>query len=250
MDLSLVSHGMLLAVLFAISLGGLVKGMTGVGLPIFAVPAVALISSMEEAVVLMVIPVISANLWLVISHRQHRHVLRTHLPFLAMGFGGALIGTSLLVLISDRGLKLLLVIWLGLYLVQYITNHRSLQLLRGTGKMAYVLGLAAGTIQGATGISAQVVAPYYHARGLTPEAYAFAAAFTFLLLSLAQIAAIANLDLFTPARLQLSLLALVPTLVFTQLGISLSRKISAAMFNKILLVTFIVMEINLILDIL
>lgn len=250
MDLSLVSNGVLLAVLVAISLGGLVKGMTGVGLPIFAIPALALITSMEEAVVLMVIPVIGANLWLVISHRQHRYLLRKHLPFLAMGFGGGLIGTGLLVLISDQGLKLLLVIWLGLYLVQYITNHHSLRLLRGAGKMAYVLGLAAGTIQGATGISAQVVAPYYHARGLAPEAYAFAAAFTFLLLSLAQVAALANLDLFSPARLQLSLIALVPTLVFTQLGISLSRRISSTLFNKILLVTFIVMEINLIMDIL
>ena len=187
MDLSLINIGLLLAVLVAISLGGLVKGLTGVGLPIFAVPALASITSVEEAVVLMVIPVIGANLWLVISHRKHRYLLREHLPFLAMGFGGGLIGTGLLLLISDWGLKLLLVIWLGLYLVQYVIKHNSLRLLRAGGKMAYVLGLAAGTIQGATGISAQVVAPYYHARGLAPEAYAFAVAFTFLLLSLAQV---------------------------------------------------------------
>lgn len=246
----MISSGLLLAVLVAISLGGLVKGMTGVGLPIFAVPALASITSVEEAVVLMVIPVISANLWLVVSHWKHRSLIREHLPFLATGFCGALVGTGLLVLISDRGLKLLLVIWLGLYLVQYVTNHRSLRLLRGGGRMSYVLGLAAGTIQGATGISAQVVAPYYHARGLAPEAYAFAAATTFLILSLAQVAAIANMDLFSPARIQLSLMALVPTLVFTRLGISLSRKISHAMFDKILLATFFVMEIKLIVDIL
>jgi hypothetical protein len=39
MDLSLVSTGLLLAVLAAISLGALLKGMTGLGLPLFAVPA-------------------------------------------------------------------------------------------------------------------------------------------------------------------------------------------------------------------
>ena len=88
-----------------------------------------------------------------------------------------------------------------------------------SGKTAYALGLAAGTIQGATGISAQIVAPYYHARRLAPETYAFAVAFTFLFFALAQVAAMTNMELLTPARFQLSLLALIPTLIFTQLGI-------------------------------
>ena len=82
MDLSLVNTGLLLAVLAAISLGALLKGMTGLGLPLFAVPALAVITSVEEAVVLMVFPSLGSNLWLVVSHRQDRHLLREHLPFL------------------------------------------------------------------------------------------------------------------------------------------------------------------------
>ncbi len=96
MDLSLVSPGLLLAVLATISLGGLLKGMTGLGLPIFAVPALAAITSVEDAVVLMIFPGIGANLWLVISHRRYRYLLREHVPFLATGFAGGLLGTWLL----------------------------------------------------------------------------------------------------------------------------------------------------------
>jgi uncharacterized membrane protein YfcA len=249
MELSLVSGGMLLAVLAAMSLGALLKGMTGLGLPLIAVPAIAAITSVEDAVVLMVFPSLGANLWLVVNHWQYRQLLREHLPFLACGFAGGLLGTGFLMLISDRGLKLLLVIWLGLYLASYFFKPKTLSFFGANKKAGYPLGLAAGTIQGATGISAQVVAPYFHARGLVLERYAFAVAFTFLLFTFAQFSAMANLQLLTPDRIQLSILALIPALIFTRVGISLSGKISAAVFNKILLIVFILMEFKLIIDI-
>jgi len=249
MDLSLVNTGLLLAVLAAISLGALLKGMTGLGLPLFAVPALAVITSVEEAVVLMVFPSLGSNLWLVVSHRQYRHLLREHLPFLLSGFVGGFLGTGILLLVSDRGLKLLLAIWLGLYLVSYFLKPAALALFGANRKAGLPLGLAAGTIQGATGISAQVVAPYFHARGLVREAYAFAVAFTFLLFTIAQFTAMANTDLLTPERVKLSLLALVPALLFTRVGISLSGRISVTVFNRILLAVFVAMELKLIVDI-
>jgi hypothetical protein len=241
---------MLLAVLAAISLGALLKGMTGLGLPLFAVPALAMITSVEEAVVLMIFPSIGSNLWLVVNHWQHRSLLRDHLPFLTAGFAGGLLGTGLLVFFSDQTLKLLLAIWLGLYLLQYFFNRGGLGFFGASKFAGYPLGLAAGTIQGATGISAQVVAPYYHARGLVRAPYAFAVAFTFLIFTLAQSGAMANLQLLTPGRIQLSLFALVPALIFTRVGISMSHKISVTIFNRILLATFVVMELKLIIDIL
>ena len=57
-------------------------------------------------------------------------------------------------------------------------------------------------------------------------------------------------QLFTPARLALSIAALAPTLLFTKLGISMAGKISTTVFNRILLVTFLVMEIKLLMDVL
>ena len=245
-----MNHGLLLAALVAISLGALLKGMTGLGLPIFAVPALALIVSVEDAVILMIIPGIAANSWLVITHWRFRHLVREHLPFLATGFAGGLAGTGLLVLISDRGLKLLLVIWLGLYLVRYFTRQDTPGVFGASRKAAYPLGLAAGTVQGATGISAHIVAPYFHARQLRPEPYAFAVAFTFLLLAVAQLTASANLELLTAERIRLSLVALVPTLIFTWIGIRTARLISMRVFNRILLATFLVMEVKLIADLL
>ena len=165
------------------------------------------------------------------------------------GFIGGLAGTFLLYAINDRWLKILLATWLAVYLIQHFLTSGTSKIFRGHGKFGYLVGAIAGTTQGATGISAQVVAPYYHGRSLQAPAYAFLVAFTFLLFSTAQMTGVLSTDLLTPDRLKLSLIALVPTLIFTRVGISLADTISPEVFNKVLLVAFCLMEIKLILDV-
>ena len=116
--------------------------------------------------------------------------------------------------------------------------------------LANILGASAGTIQGATGISAPIVGPYFHAAGLTRSSYAFAAACTFLLFSVAQFMTMTRVGLLTPDRLTIGLIAVLPTLLFTQLGIRFSGRISDLAFNRILVVLFVLMELKLVVDIL
>ncbi|MDH3547458.1 MAG: sulfite exporter TauE/SafE family protein [Gammaproteobacteria bacterium] len=240
---------LLLAVLLAISVGALLKGITGLGLPLFAVPAIAMQSTVEQAVILMIIPGIASNLWVVINRRTHWRLIRKHGPFLAAGFIGGILGTVLLHAISDRWLKILLATWLAVYLLQYFAGNRNAGLFKGRGALGYIVGLIAGTTQGSSGISAQIVAPYYHGRSLEAAAYGFLVAFSFLLFSTAQMTGALTTNLLTPARLQLSLMALVPTLIFTRIGIGLADTISPRVFNRILLVVFCLMEIKLIADV-
>jgi len=249
MDANLISWGLLAAALVVICIGSLAKGITGVGLPILAVPLLASFTSVEEAVVLMVLPGVAANGWLVATHRRWS-VLRKHLGFLLGGLAGGLFGTWLLAILDDRTLKLILAVWLGIYLLQYFSAWSFERYFSGHGRLGPVLGLAAGIIQGASGISAPIVAPYFHANGLVRESYAFATASAFLLFSGAQIAAMGSLQLWTRERLIIGLAVVVPTLIFTQIGIRLSRKMSDRTFHRILLTLFIAMEVKLLMDIL
>lgn len=235
--------------MLAIGIGGIAKGITGVGLPILAVPLLASFTSVEEAVVLMVLPSIAANAWLVVTHKKWA-VLRQHSRFLLLGLGGGVFGTWLLSILSDRWLKLMLAIWLGVYLVQYFSDQSYARYFSGRGAFGPLLGMAAGTIQGASGISAPIVAPYFHANGLVRDAYAFATAFTFLLFSGAQISAMSKLDLLTAERLLVGLIVVIPTLLFTHLGIRLAHRISEQTFHRILLALFVAMELKLVIDIL
>jgi uncharacterized membrane protein YfcA len=70
------------------------------------------------------------------------------------------------------------------------------------------------------------------------------------LFSGAQIAAMSRLDLLTTERMVIGLIVVVPTLLFTQLGIRWSRRISEKAFHNILLALFVAMELKLVIDIL
>ena len=249
MDLTTLSTGLVVVALLAISFGALIKGMTGVGLPLVAVPAIASFTSVEEAVVLMIIPTFGSNLWLVVNHRRFAKLLKEHALFLVAGFIGGIFGTFALAMVDDRWLKLMLAAWLAVYLLQFAFGNFLRAIFQAQGAGSAVVGLTAGTIQGATGVSAHIVAPYLHGRNLRAQAYAFLIAFAFLTFSFAQLATATSTQLFTPERLLLGLIALVPTLVFTRIGVAFAGKISEAFFHKLLIGMFVVMEIKLLADV-
>ncbi|MGB5492463.1 MAG: sulfite exporter TauE/SafE family protein [Woeseiaceae bacterium] len=249
MDISAFSAGLIFVALAAISIGALIKGMTGLGLPLIAVPVIATYTSVELAVVLMIIPTFGSNLWLVVSHRRHAGLLRTHIPFLVAGFLGGIFGTFALVAVDDRWLKLALAAWLALYLLQFAFGNFLQSVFQAKGAGAVAVGFTGGTLQGATGVSAHIVAPYFHGRKVVAEAYAFLIACAFLTFSAAQLTTAASTELFTMQRLILGTIALLPTLVFTRVGIAYAGKISEAVFQKLLIAIFVVMEIKLISDV-
>jgi uncharacterized membrane protein YfcA len=59
-----------------------------------------------------------------------------------------------------------------------------------------------------------------------------------------------KLELFTSERLMIGLIVVVPTLLFTQLGIRWSRSIGEKAFHNILIALFVAMELKLVIDIL
>ena len=58
-----------------------------------------------------------------------------------------------------------------------------------------------------------------------------------------------ELGLLTPERLTIGLIVVIPTLLFTQLGIRLSRSVSERAFHNILVALFAAMELKLVFDI-
>ncbi|MBT8092625.1 MAG: sulfite exporter TauE/SafE family protein [Gammaproteobacteria bacterium] len=248
-DAGSLSIGLVVFVFVAISVGALLKGMTGVGLPLVAVPAIASITTVEEAVILMIIPVMGSNLWLLVTYGKYRAMIREHLPFLVAGFLGGIVGTLLLVTLDDRLLKLVLAAWLALYLIQYVSGDVLHFIFRAKGAAAALVGAAAGTAHGASGISVHIVGPYFHGRGLGPGPYAFLVAVAFLTTSSAQLVTALSNQLLTADRLAVALLALLPTLFFTRVGVRYAGAISERLFNRILITLFVVMEIKLLADV-
>jgi uncharacterized membrane protein YfcA len=232
-----------------IAVGAFIKGVTGLGLPIFAIPALAMFVPVENAVVIMALPSLLANTWLIVVHREHLPTLRKYRVFLVLGFIGALLGTWFLANVNDSLLRIFLASSLGLYLIQHYAGWSTSNDYSGKAAVAGTLGLAAGTLQGTTGISAPIIAPYYHARGLTLSAYAFAVSCTFALLSVAQLSVMTTEKLFTPTLLGYSILAGVTTLMFVPVGVRVGRTLRQATFDRMLPLVFVLIESKLIYDI-
>jgi uncharacterized membrane protein YfcA len=247
-ELALDNTTLVAAALLSIALGSIFKGITGVGLPILAVPMIASFTSVADAVVLMVLPGLAANSLVIFTHRKW-HLISQHKVFLITGFVAGFFGTWLLSIMGDRALKLLLAVWLGIYLVQYFSRKSGNHEFSIPDWLTGIFGTCAGTIQGAMGISASIVGPYYHASGLARETYAFMTAFTFLLFGVAQFSAMSQVELLSADRLSIGALAIIPTLFFTQFGIKISSRISEKAFNGVLILLFVLMEIKLLLDI-
>lgn len=232
----------------AIAIGSFAKGITGVGLPLLAIPIMANFIGVQHAVLIMLIPSLVANSWLTWSHRAEWPVLKRIYVFLIAGFVGGYLGSQVLVSISDRALTLILASVLGAYLLTRWHNpHFSVSGLKE--KIASpVFGLASGFIQGTNGISAPAIAPYFHAIRLEHHTYVFAIATTFWTITVVQLATLTNLGVYNSDRLVEGLIALIPVVLAQPLGMKLSRQISKAAFDKILLTTLVLMELKLLYD--
>jgi uncharacterized membrane protein YfcA len=236
-------------ILVTIAVGAFMKGITGLGLPLFAIPALAMFVPVDSAVVIMAAPSLVANTWLVYLHRDKMYLMTAHRAFLILGFAGALLGTWFLASIDDRLLRVLLACWLGIYLVQHYTGRAKSGVFSGRAGVAGPLGFAAGCFQGTTGISAPVIAPYYHAHGLALSDYTFAVALTFAVLAMAQLSAMTSVELMTPSLGIYSLIATVTTMVFMPFGVRFAKFVARETFDRILPVLFVLIEIKLLYDI-
>jgi hypothetical protein len=101
-----VSASELAIVLGAVVLGSVVKAVTGMGLPLIAVPVAALFVDLVDAVVVIALPNVLANIVLGTREWDSRHETRD-LPVLAVaGAVGAVFGTLALVNVSETALLL------------------------------------------------------------------------------------------------------------------------------------------------
>lgn len=238
----------ILIIVTAIAVGTFAKGITGVGLPILAMPIMAGFFGVERAVLIMIIPSLFSNTWLVLTHRDEWPVLKRLVPFLVAAAIGGVLGSLVLVNVSARGLSLLLASVLGLYLLHQWRNP-SFRLSDAQNRWAGpIAGLAAGAVQGTSGISAPVIAPYYHAIGLTQRTYVCAISATFLMISVVQVISLTRLGLYTPERVFEGVIALAPVVIFLPLGMRMAKRISRAIFDRLLISILVLMEFKLLYD--
>lgn len=229
----------LLIIVTAIGIGSFVKGATGSGLPQIAIPVMATFLGVERAVVIMAIPGVVANAWMVWANRDGFHASRDLPSLLTTGIAGAVIGTIALKSLDGRMLSALLAVIIIGYVVVSTLRPDFTFSPKITRYVSPPLGLVAGGLQGATGISGPLLSTYVHGFGLPPQGYVFSISVLFIVFSIVQTVTLFGIGLYTQPRIVESLLALVPIALLLPLGTFAARRLSAHAFKRIILLLLV-----------
>ncbi|MBV0912446.1 sulfite exporter TauE/SafE family protein [Rhodobacteraceae bacterium ASV31] len=219
----------------ALVLGGVLKGATGAGAPVVAVPVIALFFDVETAIITMMLPNLLSN---VVQGWRYR----AYLPrggfgalFAAGGLAGAVLGTVLLANAPPEVLLLMVSVVVFLYIAFRIAKPGWALPMPLARRIVLPVGLAGGILQGATGVSAPISVTFLNAVRLPRDAFIGTISLFFTVMTFAQLVALGSYGLLSPEGLGRSAIALGLILAAMPLGEALARRIPPAVFDKLIL---------------
>lgn len=225
--------------LLAVLAGSMVKSISGMGLPLIAVPAITFVADVETAVAVIAIPNLCINAAMAWRARDTAPDTRD-LPMLgATGFIGGIIGTFALVSWREEPLVAILVAVVAIYVLTYVRSPDF-----GIGpttsrRFAPLVGTCAGLLQGAIGISGPIVGSWIHSYRLHRRAHIFSVTTMFTLAGVSQLATLllrGDLD----GRWTVAVLGCVPALGTVPLGERLRDRFSSEGFDRFIVATITV----------
>jgi uncharacterized protein len=228
-------------------LGGVIKGATAFGFPLFTTPLLAALLGPKAAVVVLVVPVLVSNAMVLITRPASPRTARRLLPILVPLVPATIVG-SLLLARADGAAVAMLVGLLGLLFVAFTFRRGGPTLPPHAERwVAPAVGVVSGFLNGASGISGPVVVAYVDALRLNPRGFAYSVTILFTATGLVQAASYAALGLFDLPLLGFAALLLPAALLGQQLGFRLQDRLAPERFRQVVLGLVAVASANLVL---
>ncbi|POP43659.1 hypothetical protein CHU32_14930 [Superficieibacter electus] len=224
---------------------GLVKGVTGMGLPTVAMGLLGTFMPLPVAAALLVIPSLVTNLWQLFCGPALK-VLWSRLWLMMTGIVvGTLAGSAFLISIDPGTSAFLLgaalMIYAGYALYSPVLNVAK----RHERWLSPITGASTGIITGVTGVFVMPAVPYLQALNLSKDELVQALGLSFTVSTLALAGGLYLHDAFQLNQLSLSLFSVIPALVGMGIGQKIRVKISAKTFRKCFLLFLILLGVEL-----
>ena len=222
--------------ILSLALGGVLKGATGAGVPVVAVPALAMVYSVDFAVTTLIMSNLVNNLWQGWAYRRDALPRRFVWHFAGGGMLGAGAGTWLLANLPGAALSLTVAVAVYLYIgFRLLRPDWAVPLATGR-RLAAPVGVAGGLMQGAAGISAPVSITFLNALSLSRGCFMGTISVFFVAMTVVQIPALIMVGLLDWERFWISCGALVIASAFMPAGSWLGARISKRVFDRVVLV--------------
>ena len=228
----------------AFALGGLVKGATGAGSPVIAIPVLTVFFDAKLAVAIMAVPNLFSNLVQIKQFRRSVENLTFSLKLSAFGTLGCLGGTLFFILTNTRVIELLVAIITVLYVVLSFKKNSKKLSQQFAKKMIPPIGLLGGFVQGTCGVSAPIALAFLNAIGMKRAEFIFTISCFFGAMAAIQIVSLSFFNFMTWQLFLLGLLSLAPIFLGMSLGDKLTKKISSQSFEKLILVFLILLSLQ------
>lgn len=215
-------------------LAGLVKGVTGMGLPTVAMGVLGALVSPLAAATLLIVPSMVTNGWQLLSGPSLGGLIKRFWPMMLAICSGTIPGA---VWIAQGGTAATTA--LGAALVLYAGYTLLAPPMRISDRieswLSPTVGATTGLVTGATGIFVIPAVPYLQALGLAKDDLVQALGLSFTVSTIALALALGLHGSLQSSQIGLSLLAVVPALLGMWVGQVLRRRISAALFRRVFL---------------
>lgn len=234
-----VSADVLLLIGVAFLLGGMVKGVIGLGFPVVVLALLATTIGLKEAMALLVIPGIVTNIWQALAGGAFVALVKRLWSLLVATVVGIWLGVYVLSMVEPTRLIVVLGILLFLYSVFSLTRTQIPPPGRHEVWLSPLMGAAGGFVCGLTGSYMVPGAIYVQALGLSRDGFIQAIGIVFVVLAAALGVSFWRYNLIGLGTGAVSVAALVPMVIGMFVGQRLRYRLSEEVFRRIFFVALL-----------
>lgn len=235
-----------LLIFMAFFLGGLLKGILGIGLPLMVLSILGVFLSPTLVVALLVVPIVMSNLWQAFRHGLPAEGTRRLLPMSLVFVLFTVLGAALLASIEET----LLFVSLGVIVVGFsLLNLRGMRLVVPSRHEVWAgpcTGVAAGLLNGISTINGPPLVMYLVGIQLSKDDFVKAYGLVALCGSVPLALSYIGVGIFGWREFIVSSMALPPVFLGMWAGQIIRSRINKELFSKVLLIALIVLGANLI----
>ena len=226
------SFSVIVAIAATFFFAGLVKGVTGMGLPTVAMGVLGSLISPLAAAALLIVPSFITNMWQLFAGPNFTSILWRFWPMMLTIIAGTILGSSFITGDNTVLTTTALGIALAIYAI-YTLFARQFRVPPFLEKwMSPIVGALTGVITGGTGVFVVPAVPYLQALGLSKDDLVQALGLSFTISTIALAVGIGAQGAFDFEKLTVSAMAVIPALAGMWLGQVIRDRISPAAFRK------------------